>query len=73
MNDRQGTLERLCSAVGVPVDAGMVEWFDANVTAQGAHPGRWRRDFDADTCARIDAHYADAVARLTALGVDIPE
>ena len=73
VNDRQGTLERLCSAVGVPVDAGMVEWFDANVTAQGAHPGRWRRDFDADTCARIDAHYADAVARLTALGVDIPE
>ena len=73
VNDRQGTLERLCSAVGVPVDAAMVEWFDANVTANGAHPGRWRRDFDEDTCARIDAHYADAVGRLTALGVDIPE
>ena len=34
VNDRAGTLERLCSAVGVPVDAGMVEWFDANVTAR---------------------------------------
>ncbi len=73
VNDRAGTLERLCSAVGVAVDAGMVEWFDANVTASGAHPGRWRSDFDEDTCARIDAHYADAVGRLTALGVDIPE
>jgi hypothetical protein len=73
VNDRLGTLERLCSAVDVPVDAGMVEWFDANVTAHGAHPGRWRRDFDEDTCARIDDHYAEAVGRLTALGVDIPE
>ena len=73
VNDRAGTLERLCSAVGVPVDAGMVEWFDANVTADGAHPGRWRSDFDAETCARIDERYALAVERLTALGVDIPQ
>ena len=73
VNDRAGTLERLCGAVGVDLDAGMVEGVDGNVTASGAHPGRWRSDFDEDTCARIDAHYADAVGRLTALGVDIPE
>jgi hypothetical protein len=72
VNDRTGTLDRLCAAVGVPVDAGMVEWFDAHVTASGAHPGRWRSDFDAETTSRIDAHYAQAVERLTALGVDIP-
>lgn len=73
VNDREGTLERLCSAVGVPVDAAMVEWFDSNVTAGGAHPGRWRHDFDEETCARIDESYALAVERLTALGVDIPQ
>jgi hypothetical protein len=73
VNDREGTLERLCSAVGVPVDAGMVGWFDANVTAGGAHPGRWRSDFDAETSARIDERYALAVERLSALGVDIPQ
>jgi hypothetical protein len=72
VNDRAGTLDRLCRAVGVPVDADMVEWFDANVTAGGAHPGRWRSDFDAETCARIDERYALAVERLTAQGVDIP-
>jgi hypothetical protein len=70
--DREGTLARLCEAIGVPVDPGMVEWFDANVTAGGAHPDRWRRDFDADTCARIDAHYALAVERLAEHGVDVP-
>lgn len=73
VNDREGTLERLCSAVGVPVDAAMVEWFDSNVTARGAHPGRWRHDFDEETCARIDERYALAVEHLTALGVDIPQ
>jgi hypothetical protein len=72
VDDRAGTLDRLCAAVDVPVDAGMVEWFDANVTAEGAHPGRWRKDFDADTCRRIDQHYGLAVDRLTEQGVEIP-
>ena len=53
-------------AFGVPVDPGMLAWFDANVTADGAHPGRWRRDFDDDTCARIDEAYYAAVERLRA-------
>lgn len=72
VTDRSGTLERLCGHVGVPVDPGMVAWFDAEVTASGAHPGRWRKDFDADTCARIDAAYGEAVERLRAVGIDIP-
>jgi hypothetical protein len=72
VDDRVGALERLCAAVEVPVDAGMVGWFDANVTADGAHPGRWRKDFDPDTCRRIDEHYLLAVERLTEQGVDIP-
>lgn len=69
---RQECLERLCDHVGVPVDGGMVAWFDANVTPEGAHPGRWRRDFDDQTCRHIDDHYAQACERLRAEGVDIP-
>lgn len=38
VRDRPGVLESLCSFVGVDVDAGMVAWFDANVTAAGMHP-----------------------------------
>ena len=71
--DREGTLALLCAHIGVPVDPAMVDWFDANVTADGAHPGRWRRDFDDETCRRIDQHYADAVDRQRAVGVDIPD
>ena len=72
VGDREGTLRRLCDAIDVPVDADMVAWFDANVTASGAHPGRWRHDFDEETCTRIDAAYAECVERLCAVGVDIP-
>jgi hypothetical protein len=69
---RAETLERLCSFLSLPVDEEMVQWFDANVTPEGAHPGRWRRDFDEATCLRIDAVYAESVERLQAAGVDIP-
>ncbi len=72
VSDRAGTLERLCAHLGVDVDPGMVEWFDANVTTGGAHPGRWRQDFDDETCGRIDATYAEACERLAAAGVTIP-
>jgi hypothetical protein len=73
VRDRAAALAQLCDFVGVPVDPGMVAWFDGNVTSEGMHPGRWRRDFDEPTCDRIDAHYADACARLTAAGVPVPQ
>ena len=69
---RRESLERLCDHVGVVVDPDMVAWFDEHVTPAGAHPGRWRRDFDDETCQRIDRHYAEACERLRAGGVDIP-
>jgi len=69
---REESLQRLCDHVGVPVDPAMVSWFDANVTPDGAHPGRWRRDFDEQTCQRIDRHYAEACERLRGEGVGIP-
>ncbi len=72
VRDRAGTLERLCGFLGVPVDDGLVRWFDENVTATGMHPGRWRRDFDDDTCQRIDERYSAICARLQAKGVALP-
>jgi prepilin-type processing-associated H-X9-DG protein len=73
VSSRAETLRRLCEFVGVPVDAGMVAWFDGHVTAAGMHPGRWRRDFDEDACRRIDAYYAAGCDRLRSAGVDIPQ
>lgn len=70
--DRLGTVERICAAVGVEVDTSMVAWFEENVTSAGAHQGRWRRDFDADSCARIDEDYLSICERLLAEGVRIP-
>ena len=72
VNRREETLALLCDFLQVPVDPRMREWFDANVTSEGMHPGRWRRDFDDETCSRIDEHYAAACERLTAAGIPIP-
>lgn len=72
VRDRAGSLARLCDFLEVPVDPAMVAWFDSEVTADGAHPGRWRRDFDPDTCAAIDARYGEITERLRSEGVTIP-
>lgn len=69
---REQTVSRICAAIDVPVDSQMLEWFDANVTADGAHGGRWRRDFDADLVAQIDDAYLAICERLVAAGVSIP-
>lgn len=50
----------------------MRDWFNATVTAEGAHSGRWRRDFDESTCAAIDEVYGESCDRLRALGIAIP-
>lgn len=42
----------------------MRDWFNATVTAEGAHSGRWRRDFDESTCDAIDEVYAESCDRL---------
>jgi hypothetical protein len=72
INDRMGTLQRLCQAIDVPLAPAMVEWFGENVTEQAAHGGRWRLDFDAATCDRLDEAYAAACRRLSEAGVRIP-
>jgi hypothetical protein len=50
----------------------MRDWFNATVTAEGAHSGRWRRDFDETTCDAIDEVYAESCDRLRELGIAIP-
>lgn len=50
----------------------MRDWFNATVTAEGAHSGRWRRDFDESTCDAIDEVYAESCVRLRELGIAIP-
>lgn len=69
--DRVGTMQRICDFLGVPVDQGMLAWFDENVTADAAHPDRWRRQFDRKTADRLDKRYAEAVARLREAGVQV--
>jgi hypothetical protein len=72
VRERTATLARLCDFLDVPVDPGMVAWFDENVTSDGMHPGRWRRDFDDQTCARVDEHYSAACERLRVAGLSVP-
>lgn len=66
------TVERICAGIGVDVDPQMMEWFASNVTSAGAHQGRWRNDFDPDTCAQIDAEYLRLCEELAGAGVRIP-
>ncbi len=70
--DRMGSLERLCSFVGVDVDPQMRAWFDERMSAGNAHVGRWRAQFDDRTAGRIDEHYEQICTRLAAEGVRIP-
>lgn len=72
IKNRAATVQEICRAIDVPLAPTMVEWFDANVTEPAAHGGRWRRDFDAQTCDRLDQAYVAACERLTAAGVRIP-
>ena len=72
VTSREETLTRLLAAIDVPDDRGLREWFDAKVLANQAHMGRWRRDYDDATAAKIDARYAQIIAELDALGVPHP-
>jgi len=72
VTDRDATLAALLEAIGVRPDRRMREWFDANVLPQQAHIGRWRRDYDDATAARIDARYSEILAELDAVGAAYP-
>lgn len=69
---RTESIDGLMAFLGADVDPGMVSWFDAEMTAEGAHIGRWRSDFDQDVARRIDERYQALVADLVEHGVRIP-
>jgi hypothetical protein len=69
---RQETLAEVCDFLAIPLDPGMVQWFEENVLEAKSHAGRWRAQFDADTTKRIDERYLAHVERLRAQGVPIP-
>jgi hypothetical protein len=69
---RDETLAALLDGIGAPSDRRMKEWFDGHVLPQQAHIGRWRRDYDESTAARIDARYDEILAELDAAGVPYP-
>lgn len=70
---RVDSLAALMSFLEVESDPGMVTWFDTEMTAAGAHIGRWRTDFDAETVQRIDGRYRELTEDLAAQGVRIPK
>lgn len=69
--DRARTLDAMLDFVGLPPNDDMQTWFDAHVTADAAHGGRWR-NFDVETVHAIDVRYAEICSRLEASGVVIP-
>lgn len=70
--DRAGTLAAILAFLELPDDVDMQVWFDEHVRPEHAHGGRWRTQFDAETTARIDAHYAASCQRLMSEGVRLP-
>ncbi len=71
-NKRTETLNALLEHVGVSPSQEMTDWFNANMTAESSHAGRWRRDFDDRTIEAIDAYYSEICSRLASKGIPIP-
>ena len=70
---RGDSVAALMAFLEVDSDAGMTTWFDTEMTADGAHIGRWRSDFDAETTQRIDERYHELIDELAGQGVRIPK
>lgn len=69
---RERTLADMLRFLEVPDSDAVGFWFDAHVTVEGAHGGRWRTQFDAPTVREIDNRYREICERLTGAGVVIP-
>lgn len=72
ISSRAQTVTDMLEFVDVPDSDAMRAWFDSHVTADAAHGGRWRTQFDAATVRDIDARYREICARLQENGVVIP-
>jgi hypothetical protein len=72
VTERDASLDLILEHCELEDSLEMRDWFNARVTPDGAHAGRWRRDFDDSTCAVIDKVYSDSCERLRELGISIP-
>ena len=72
VTERDASLDLILKHCELDDSREMRDWFNARVTPDGAHAGRWRRDFDDSTCAVIDDVYSESCERLRKLGVSIP-
>jgi hypothetical protein len=72
VTERDASLDLILEHCELEDSLEMRDWFNARVTPDGAHAGRWRRDFDDSTCAVIDKVYSDSCDRLRELGISIP-
>ena len=66
--DREAELARICAFLGLDVHAALRGYFDANVTAQRAHIGRWTDDVPADRRPAFEAQYEALVERIRSPG-----
>ena len=71
-HEREQSVQAICDFLGIPVDPGMMQWYDENVLEAKSNAGRWRAQFDEATTKRIDDRYARLVADLERQGVPIP-
>ena len=72
VTERDASLDLILEHCEIDDSLEMRDWFNARVTPDGAHAGRWRRDFYDSTCAVIDKVYSDSCERLRELGISIP-
>ncbi len=70
--DRDGTLQRICDFLNLPITPEFRTWFNENVRLEDANVGRWRTQFDDETVKKIDSVYAEMVERVAASGAQIP-
>jgi len=73
MHDRAGTVNAVCEFAGLAADEQWLAWFDEHVTADAAHIGRWRSQFDQQTLYRLDARYAQMCIELRTSGYIVPK
>lgn len=70
--DRDATVQRLFEFLGLPLEDGVLRWFEANVRAETGHGGRYVRDVPADELRSFEQGYEAVLDRLDSDGVVRP-
>lgn len=63
---RQESLGKLATFLDEPLVDAVVDWFEANVSPDAVHEGRWRSDVSPDLAHELDARYQSHLASLDA-------